>query len=68
MAGGGDGGRRRKCEARGCVERKLHQITSLQGMRVPGWEAYVMTQRARGILSQLQGHELCSAERGRIKV
>ena len=33
--GGGDGGRGRKCEARGCVERKLHQITSIQGMRVP---------------------------------
>lgn len=26
-------------EAWGCVEKKLHQITSLQGMRVPGWEA-----------------------------
>lgn len=32
---GGDGGRGKKCEARGCMERKLHQITSLQGMRVP---------------------------------
>ena len=30
--GGGDGGRGSKCEA---VERKLHQITSIQGMRVP---------------------------------
>lgn len=51
------------------MERKLHQILSLQkGMRVPNGRRKVMTQKGRGIQSQLRGHELCSAERGRIKV
>lgn len=52
------------------ADRKAHQIASVQGMKrgLAGWDVQVTTPRGQGVPSKPQGDELCSTERGRIKV